>query len=112
MSLQALILRHRWFFAISLVLLMGLLAIFVGGKPASGAVNLSEEDFTQSPVATGLVRPTAMEFAPDGRLFVTEKGGGCASLMRLTLMRLRGDCNRTRLWTSLTRSMLGASGAS
>lgn len=31
--------------------------------------------FTQSTVATGLSAPTAMAFAPDGRLFVCEQGG-------------------------------------
>jgi glucose/arabinose dehydrogenase len=51
-----------------------LLAVFVLGKPASGATNLSE-GFEQSQVATGFTRPTAMEFAPDGRLFVAEKVG-------------------------------------
>src|SRR3990170_2026159 len=74
MSLHVSILRHRWFLAISLVLLMGLLPIFVGGKPASGATNLPD-GFEQSQVTTGLTRPTAMEFAPDGRLFVAEKEG-------------------------------------
>ena len=31
--------------------------------------------FTESPVASGLASPTAMQFAPDGRLFVCEQGG-------------------------------------
>ena len=31
--------------------------------------------FTERGVATGLASPTAMEFAPDGRLFVAEQGG-------------------------------------
>jgi glucose/arabinose dehydrogenase len=31
--------------------------------------------FAEAPFATGLNQPTAMEFAPDGRLFVAEKGG-------------------------------------
>jgi glucose/arabinose dehydrogenase len=31
--------------------------------------------FVETPFATGLNQPTAMEFAPDGRLFVAEKGG-------------------------------------
>lgn len=33
------------------------------------------EDFIETPVASGLVMPTAMVFAPDGRLFVCEKTG-------------------------------------
>jgi glucose/arabinose dehydrogenase len=31
--------------------------------------------FSESPVASGLASPTAMQFAPDGRLFVAEQGG-------------------------------------
>jgi len=31
--------------------------------------------FTESVIATGLQRPTAMAFAPDGRLFVCQQGG-------------------------------------
>ncbi|HKB35342.1 MAG TPA: PQQ-dependent sugar dehydrogenase, partial [Gemmataceae bacterium] len=31
--------------------------------------------FVERPFASGLTQPTAMEFAPDGRLFVAEKGG-------------------------------------
>jgi len=31
--------------------------------------------FTENIVATGLVSPTAMEIAPDGRIFITEQGG-------------------------------------
>jgi glucose/arabinose dehydrogenase len=54
-------------------MLTGLLPVFVAGKPAFGAIN--DPDFTQSTYATDLQRPTAMEFAPDGRLFVAEKGG-------------------------------------
>ena len=31
--------------------------------------------FVDESVATGLSRPLAMAFAPDGRLFITEQGG-------------------------------------
>ena len=31
--------------------------------------------FTETRVATGLANPTAMAFAPDGRLFVAQQGG-------------------------------------
>jgi len=31
--------------------------------------------FSETPVATGLASPTAMQFAPDGRLFVCEQDG-------------------------------------
>ena len=33
------------------------------------------QGFTDSPVVSGLTNPTDMEFAPDGRLFVTEDAG-------------------------------------
>src|SRR5687767_4652122 len=33
--------------------------------------------FTESVVASGFNRPTAMAFAPDGRLFVLEQDGKC-----------------------------------
>jgi glucose/arabinose dehydrogenase len=36
---------------------------------------LLPQGFTQSQVASGLTNPTDMEFAPDGRLFVTEDAG-------------------------------------
>jgi glucose/arabinose dehydrogenase len=43
-------------------------------EPAQGAEDLPT-DFTDSPVVSGLMSPTDMEFAPDGRLFVTEQAG-------------------------------------
>ena len=49
-----------------------LVALPVG--PAQGAVTLGQ-GFAQSPVVGGLTAPTDMEFAPDGRLFVTEQAG-------------------------------------
>jgi glucose/arabinose dehydrogenase len=44
-----------------------------GGVPLEAATLPS--GFTESTVASGLASPTAMAFAPDGRLFVTEQGG-------------------------------------
>jgi len=65
---------HRTVLVTVLALLAGLSSIFLFWKPASGAANVPEE-FQDSQFATGLRQPTAMEFAPDGRLFVTEVGG-------------------------------------
>jgi glucose/arabinose dehydrogenase len=61
------------FVAMTLTLLaaVGTLLAF-GISPARGAV---PNGFTQSQVASGLEAPTDMEFAPDGRLFVTEQAG-------------------------------------
>ena len=42
---------------------------------AQGAAAPTEPDFTDSQVVSGLTNPTDMEFAPDGRLFVTEDVG-------------------------------------
>lgn len=48
--------------------------LVAGASPAAAATNLLPgfEDVT---VVTGLTSPTAMQFAPDGRLFVAEQGG-------------------------------------
>jgi glucose/arabinose dehydrogenase len=43
-------------------------------SPAQGAPTLPP-NFARSQVVGGLARPTAMEFAPDGRLFVAEQRG-------------------------------------
>src|SRR5262245_45359181 len=42
--------------------------------------------FTESLVATGLVNPTAMDFAPDGRLFVCQKEGQLRVIKNDTLL--------------------------
>jgi glucose/arabinose dehydrogenase len=47
--------------------------LFAVASPAAAATLLS--GFSESLVASGLANPTAMQFAPDGRLFVCEQGG-------------------------------------
>jgi glucose/arabinose dehydrogenase len=54
-------------FAVSLLAVPLLLSSAVAATLPSG--------FTESVVVTGLSSPTAMEFAPDGRLFVCQQGG-------------------------------------
>jgi glucose/arabinose dehydrogenase len=66
--------RYRMVLVVALALLSGLLMIFVLSETASGASDVPA-GFEQERVATGLQSPTAMEFAPDGRLFVAEKSG-------------------------------------
>ena len=56
----------------TLVLLNCVAALAV--VPAAPAATLPT-GFAETQVATGLAAPTAMAFAPDGRLFVTEQGG-------------------------------------
>jgi glucose/arabinose dehydrogenase len=59
--------------AVALLASVGaLLALPIG--PAQGATTLPP-GFTESQVASSLTDPTDMEFAPDGRLFVTEQAG-------------------------------------
>jgi glucose/arabinose dehydrogenase len=43
---------------------------------ARAAATTFPANFTETILANGLASPTAMEFAPDGRLFVAEQGGG------------------------------------
>src|SRR5215213_1616646 len=61
------------------MVLCGLLASFVAvlafsANSARGGATLPP-NFTRSQVVGGLASPTAMEFAPDGRLFVAEQRG-------------------------------------
>ena len=67
---------RRSLHAMFAVLLLGcaLSAVSSVGRPAHGAVSVPV-GFTRSHVAGGLRAPTAMAFAPDGRIFVTEQGG-------------------------------------
>ncbi len=65
---------ERTMAVLALALLAGLLPLLLVGEEASGATTLPA-GFKQSQVTAGLVRPTAMAFAPDGRLFVAEQGG-------------------------------------
>src|SRR5262245_9071649 len=58
----------RW---ILLATAMALLSI---AQPSMRAAQLPS-GFTETVVASGLASPTAMQFAPDGRLFVAEQGG-------------------------------------
>ena len=62
--------RAFWVSSVAAILLMSIVSPVVA--PADAAV---PEGFTDTIYASGLSFPTAMEFAPDGRLFVSEKGG-------------------------------------
>lgn len=48
-------------------------AVLIGGAPLFAATVPS--GFSEQVVASGLAQPIAMDFAPDGRIFVTEKQG-------------------------------------
>ncbi len=51
-----------------------------------GAAATLPSGFTERGVASGLASPTAMEFAPDGRLFVCEQGGKLRVIRNDTLL--------------------------
>jgi glucose/arabinose dehydrogenase len=55
---------------LSLIVLLLLLSL---SPPVSAAT--VRTGFAETQVASGLLTPTAMAFAPDGRLFVCQKGG-------------------------------------
>ncbi len=57
----------------ALICLFGLLVASGTSLPAFGATLPS--GFAETRIATGLASPTAMAFAPDGRLFVAQQGG-------------------------------------
>ena len=57
-------------FAAAVVLALSVLVASTSARAAQLPVG-----FVETVVATGLANPTAMEFAPDGRLFVAEQGG-------------------------------------
>ena len=82
--------------AVGLLVLM--LVVILPVEPARGAANLPP-GFTETQVVTGLTNPTDMEFAPDGRLFVTEQAGRVrivnpdgtlATFLNISTKRLRG----------------------
>jgi glucose/arabinose dehydrogenase len=50
-------------------------ALFMALTPTGATAATVPAGFRETPVATGLASPTAMQFAPDGRLFVCEQGG-------------------------------------
>ena len=52
-----------------------LTATLAGSMPPVHSAPVLPQDFTNSQVVSGLTNPTDMEFAPDGRLFITEDTG-------------------------------------
>src|SRR5262245_52562470 len=67
--------------AAALVLIIILLVMASGAAAASLPAG-----FTETRIATGLSSPTAMSFAPDGRLFVCEQGGRLRVIRNGTLL--------------------------
>ena len=55
--------------------LVGFLFAIVVALPSPGTAAILPAGFTETLVASALSSPTAMQFAPDGRLFVCEQGG-------------------------------------
>src|SRR6185437_14848500 len=59
---------RRWFAFFAAVILLALIS-------ANALATTLPTDFTEMQFASGLSNPTAMAFAPDGRLFVCQQGG-------------------------------------
>src|SRR5436190_13988078 len=66
------------------------LALMAGAVLAAGCVTASAATlptgFNESVVASGISSPTAMAFAPDGRLFVCQQGGALRVIKNGTLL--------------------------
>ena len=73
-SLVALGNRSRFIFLIARTLAVGIFLSFVGIISFDYAATLPA-GFSETLIANGLSNPTAMDFAPDGRLFVCLQGG-------------------------------------
>lgn len=71
-------------------------------SPLPAAAATLPGGFTESVIATGLLRPTAMAFAPDGRLFVCQQGGAlrvitaAGALLTTPFTTATGDSNGER----------------
>ena len=72
--------RCAWQYLRNVCLMM--VAFATGGQAATLPAG-----FTETLIATGLTNPTAMEFAPDGRLFVCEQGGQLRVIKNGALLR-------------------------
>jgi glucose/arabinose dehydrogenase len=81
------------------VLLSSVLTLLIGDLSAAATVPAG---FTDTVIASGLSKPTAMAFAPDGRLFVCEQGG--------TLRVIKNGALLSTPFVSLTVSALGERG--
>ena len=71
---------------LSATILAVLLAMLVYSSSASGAANF-QNGFAQARVTGGLVQPTAMAVAPDGRIFVAEQSGKLRVIKRDKLLQ-------------------------
>ena len=78
---------------------IGLLIAVVAAAVTPAAAATLPAGFTEAQIASGLASPTAMQFAPDGRLFVCEQGG-----------RLRVISNGVLLPTPFVTLTVNASG--
>src|SRR6185437_4858314 len=70
---------RRWFAFFAAVILLALIS-------ANALATTLPTDFTEMQFASGLANPTAMAFAPDGRLFVCLQGGQVRVIENGTLL--------------------------
>jgi len=95
---------RKFVFAVGLALVLGLVPLALLGPPAEGAATLPR-GFSEERITGGLDRPTAMAFAPDGRLFVLQQGGAVRVVESGRL--LRGPALELRVDSRGERGLLG-----
>ncbi len=67
-------------------ILAGLLLLLTFVSPQRAGAAALPSGFSETVLASGLTSPTAMAFAPDGRLFVTQQGGSLRVIKNGTLL--------------------------
>jgi len=86
----------------------GLALLFFAAAPSTGSASTLPPGFSEQVVLSGLVNPTVMRFAPDGRVFVGEKRGVIKEFDGLfdTTARVYADL-RTNVHDYWDRGLLG-----
>src|SRR3989449_1785363 len=89
------------FRVLHVLVVFALTIVFGYGSNASAAGATLPQGFSETMIASGLSSPTAMEFAPDGRLFVCRQGGQLrviknGSLLATPFVTLTVDSNGER----------------
>jgi glucose/arabinose dehydrogenase len=90
------------------MIMSALPVVLVGARPASASTPTLPAGFVDNVVLSGLVSPTSVRFASDGRVFVTEKRGVVKVFSSLsdTSPRVFADL-RTQVYSYWDRGLLG-----
>jgi glucose/arabinose dehydrogenase len=87
---------------------LALVAIAAAWSPAAADAVTLQPGFTESVVFSGMTEPTDVAFAPDGRVFVSEKSGLIKTFANLnaTSSTISADL-RTQVYNFWDRGLLG-----